>query len=203
MTDKTLKAIGYARVSTSKQTYEIQTEKINKYCQDNKIYLAGIFKEIQSAVKERPEWEKVLNVIRQGEIDILIVHSSDRIARNLRHLLSIIDVCEQCKTDIIVIKEPMFSNLNTAQGKLIISVMGAVAEFERTLIRSRMDEGLERARLLGSKSGKPCHRPALVIDWDLYDSQHNMGITNKRISQNMGISLSVLQKYLAVRKKGE
>lgn len=135
--------IGYARVSTVEQHTALQMDALR---------IAGcmtIYQEKQSAVKARPELEKCLASLQAG--DVLIVYKLDRLARSLKHLLFVLERLEAAGAGLRSITEPV--DTSTPMGKLIIQVLGAVAEFERTLIRERSIAGQVAAIKRGVKVG--------------------------------------------------
>ena len=138
--------IGYARVSTLDQCLDVQLEKLRAAgCEK-------IFSDKCSGIKEeRPGLEEALAYVRQG--DILVVYKLDRLGRNLKHLLDVIHDLETRQIDF----ESLSESLNTATpvGRLIFQIFGAIAEFERELIRERCLAGLEHARARGRIGGRP------------------------------------------------
>lgn len=135
--------IGYARVSTVEQHTALQLDALRKAgCET-------IYQEKQSAVKARPELEKCLAALQAG--DVLIVYKLDRLARSLKHLLFVLERLEAAGAGLRSVTEPV--DTSTPMGKLIIQVLGAVAEFERTLIRERSIAGQVAAIKRGVKVG--------------------------------------------------
>ncbi|MEH0838743.1 recombinase family protein [Streptococcus anginosus] len=143
--------IGYARVSTVEQHTALQLDALrNAGCET-------IYQEKQSAVKARPELEKCLARLQPG--DVLIVYKLDRLARSLKHLLFVLERLESAGAGLRSITEPV--DTSTPMGKLIIQVLGAVAEFERTLIRERSIAGQVAAIRRGVTVGS---RPKKITD---------------------------------------
>ncbi|GAB1387749.1 recombinase family protein [Melaminivora sp.] len=143
--------IGYARVSTVEQQTTLQLDALR---------LAGcmtIYQEKQSAVKARPELDKCLSALQPG--DVLVVYKLDRLARSLKHLLYILERLEAAGAGLRSITEPV--DTSTPMGKLMIQVLGAVAEFERTLIRERSIAGQVAALKRGVKIGS---RPKKITE---------------------------------------
>lgn len=138
--------IGYARVSTHEQDCALQTDALEA---------AGcerVFLETASGAKRaRPQLQAALAAMAEG--DTLVVWRLDRLARSLRHLLETIDSLESQGMKFRSLTEAI--DTATSGGKLIFSVMGAIAEFERALISERTKAGLEAARLRGRKGGRP------------------------------------------------
>ena len=142
---------GYARVSTDGQTLDAQREMLTSAGAEK------IFAETASGAKsDRAELGKVLVLVGQG--DTLLVTRLDRLARSTVNLLNILDGLSQ--------KEAMFRSLNegwadttTPHGRLTVTIVGGVAEFERELIRARTGEGRARAKARGQSLGR---RPTLT-----------------------------------------
>ena len=135
--------IGYARVSTTDQQTALQLDALRS---------AGctvIYQEKQSAVKRRPELEKCLSSLRPD--DVLVIYKLDRLARSLKHLLAVLDRLEDAKAGLRSVTEPI--DTSTPMGKLIIQVLGSVAEFERSLIRERSIAGQVAAIKRGVRVG--------------------------------------------------
>jgi len=136
--------IGYARVSTRDQNLELQMEALQKFgCEQ-------LFQEKQSAVKDRPELDKMLNILRAG--DVVIVWKLDRLGRSLRHLVDLMEEFKKREIEFISLNDNI--DTTTIQGRLIFNLFASFAEFERELIRERTMAGLKRARENGRIGGK-------------------------------------------------
>lgn len=138
--------IGYARVSTHEQSLDLQLDALRQ---------AGcerIFEDrISGATSERPGWEQVKLALREG--DTLVVWRLDRLGRSLKHLIEVVTEM----SDQGVGFQSLTENLDTTTngGRLLFHVFGALAEFERGIIRERTLAGLESARARGRKGGRP------------------------------------------------
>ena len=137
--------IGYARVSTLGQNLESQVEQLKEQgCQ-------RIFQEKVSGVKaDRPQLAKLLSSLSPG--DILVVSCLDRLARSTFDLLNILKTTAAKEANFLSLAEP-WANISTAVGKLMLTVLSGVAEFERDLINLRTSEGRGRAMKAGVKFG--------------------------------------------------
>lgn len=136
--------IGYARVSTKDQNLELQLDALQKFeCEK-------IFQEKQSAVKERPELDKMLNILRKG--DIVVVWKLDRLGRSLKHLIDLMTEFKNKEVEFISLNDNI--DTTTIQGRLIFNLFASFAEFERELIRERTMAGLKAARENGRVGGK-------------------------------------------------
>ncbi|MGL6370449.1 recombinase family protein [Aeromonas hydrophila] len=137
---------GYARVSTKDQSLERQLAVLEPVC--DKIISE---KESGKSTSERPELLNLLSHLREG--DTLVAHSIDRLARNTRDLLEMIDGLVERGIVVRFLTNGMSFD-NSPQSRLILTMMGAVAEFERGMIASRRNEGIAIAKEAGRYKGK-------------------------------------------------
>ncbi|WP_050116809.1 MULTISPECIES: recombinase family protein [Yersinia] len=137
---------GYARVSTMEQNLERQLSVLNSVC--DKVIIE---KASGKSTSDRPELQNLLSHLRQG--DFLIVKSIDRLARNTRDLLELVDQLIELGVTVKFLDNNMSFDNNPAS-RLILTMMGAVAEFERGIIASRRDEGIAIAKEAGKYKGK-------------------------------------------------
>jgi DNA invertase Pin-like site-specific DNA recombinase len=178
--------LGYARVSTDDQRLELQRDALNG---------AGcerLFEDRVSGVRaERPGLRLLLKVARRG--DAVVVWRLDRLARSLKDLITLVEQFEGAGVDLQSLCEHI--DTTSSGGKLVFHLFGALAEFERTLIRERTCAGHAAARARGRKGG----RPALLDDDQrafalrlYHDREHSI----LEIFHMMGISKSTLYVYL-------
>jgi DNA invertase Pin-like site-specific DNA recombinase len=157
--------IGYARISTPDQTLNLQQDALTKAgC--NKI-----FTDTASGAKtERKGLEQALTYVRKG--DTFVVWRLDRLGRSLPHLIATMTDLEQRGIGFKSLTENI--DTTTSGGKLIFHIFGALAEFERNLIRERTQAGLAAARARGRRGGRPRALTArqLGIAQDLYEKRH-------------------------------
>ena len=142
-----MRKIGYARVSSADQDFDSQTERL-KAAGCAKVYAEKISGKSRNG---RHELDKAMKALRPG--DTLVICKLDRLARSIRDLLSLIDALKEAGAHIKALDDAWLDT-TTAQGELILTVMGGMAEFERKLIRQRCDEGIKRAKALGKKFGR-------------------------------------------------
>jgi DNA invertase Pin-like site-specific DNA recombinase len=157
--------IGYARVSTQEQTLNLQKDALQQ------SGCAKIFTDTASGAKaERRGLEEALNYVRKG--DTLVVWRLDRLGRSLPHLITTMTDLEERGIGFKSLTENI--DTTTSGGKLIFHIFGALAEFERNLIRERTQAGLTAARARGKKGGRP---KAITVQkrsiaQELYDTGH-------------------------------
>lgn len=138
--------IGYARVSTTDQHPEVQTQRLEAAgCES--IF---IDKGASGAKASRPEWDKCLAHLRPG--DALVCIHLDRIGRSVRNLVDIASDLEKRKIDLVVLDQAI--DTTTPSGKLMFHIMAAVAEFERSLIVERTRNGLAATKKRGRRGGR-------------------------------------------------
>jgi len=138
--------VGYTRVSTQDQTLNLQKDALEK------IGCTRIFTDTASGAKtERKGLEDALNYVREG--DILVVWRLDRLGRSLKHLIETITELNRKGIGFKSIQENI--DTTTSGGKLVFHIFGALAEFERDIIRERTQAGLTAARARGRKGGRP------------------------------------------------
>ncbi len=142
----------YSRVSTEEQHTENQTIKLKEYAR-NQGYRFKIFEEVESTRKTRPIKADLLNRLRNKEFKGVIVYKLDRWARSTQEL--VLEVEELFKKGIPFISLKENIDLSTSNGKLQFHILSAFAEFERSLIRERTLDGLNRAKKQGIKLGRP------------------------------------------------
>lgn len=179
------KKIGYIRVSTLDQNPERQLEglKLDKCFTDK----------VSGKNSERPELEAMLNYVRDG--DVIIVHSMDRLARNLDDLRKLVSDLTAQQIQIQFVKENLtFTGDDAPMSQLLLSIMGAFAEFERALIKERQKEGIAIAKKKGVYKGRP---PALSPE-QVEEIKQRVANGDKKIeiANDFNIKRSTLYKYL-------
>ena len=177
--------IGYVRVSSMEQNPERQLEGI-------KLDKVFIDKASGKDIK-RPQLDAMLNFIREG--DTLIVHSMDRLARNLEDLRRLVRHCTKHKITVKFTKENLiFTGEDSPMANLLLSVMGAFAEFERALIRERQLEGIALAKQKGAYKGR---KKRLNAEQVAALKQKIAENKNKSlVAREFGISRETLYQYL-------
>jgi DNA invertase Pin-like site-specific DNA recombinase len=177
--------IGYARVSTQEQTLNLQQDALHNAGCDR------IFTDTASGAQaERKGLEQALSYVRKG--DTLVVWRLDRLGRSLPHLITTMTALEERGIGFKSLTENI--DTTTSGGKLIFHIFGALAEFERNLIRERTQAGLVAARARGKKGGRPKALTAKQVEiaQDLYEKQHPIA----EICRTLKISKATLYRYI-------
>lgn len=177
--------VGYVRVSTEDQNTSRQLDGIE---------LDRVFTDKLSGKNtNRPALQEAIRYLREG--DTLYVHSMDRLARNVEDLRRTVRELTEKKVEVIFIKENMkFSGESNAMGNLLLSMLGAVAEFERALILERQREGIAIAKKNGVYKGR-----VKTLKPDQAESLRRLaeaGIPKAKLARDYNISRQTLYKYL-------
>lgn len=179
--------IGYARVSTLDQKLNLQIEALNK------AGCSKIFTDVASGAKsERPGLDEALKYLREG--DTLVVWKLDRLGRSLSHLLKIIESLSEQNIQFKSITDSAVDT-STSSGKLMLTMIAALSEFERNLIKERTKEGIASAKARGRKGGR---RP-VVTEQKLKKAKQliNKGLTVREAASAINVGKSSL--YLALK----
>jgi DNA invertase Pin-like site-specific DNA recombinase len=177
--------IGYIRVSSFDQNPERQLENVNV---DKQFTDSASGKDTQ-----RPQLEALLTFVREG--DTVVVHSMDRLARNLDDLRRLVQELTKRKIKIEFVKEQLtFTGEDSPMANLMLSVMGAFAEFERALIRERQREGIALAKARGAYRGRKRSLSPERIGNLL--ERIKVGERKASLAREFGISRETLYQYL-------
>jgi DNA invertase Pin-like site-specific DNA recombinase len=159
---ETSRAAIYARVSTFDQEPENQLAEIRRY-----VAARGwtaeeyVDRGISGAKDRRPALDRLLVDARRRRFDVLVVWRLDRLGRNLRHLITLLEELQALGIAFVSLNEGI--DATTPAGKLQMHILGAIAEFERARIAERVKAGLQRAKAQGKKLGRPRKVPATIV----------------------------------------
>ena len=185
--------IGYARVSTGDQRLTLQIDALKEAGCDR------IFEDLLSGTaNSRPGLEQALEFARDG--DLIVVWRLDRLSRSLRDLIDTVELLKGRGVQLKSLKESI--DTSSSSGQLIFHLFGALAEFERNLIKERTQAGLEAARARGRRGGRA---PALDknerdLAVQLYDEKNHSIV---QICKMMNISKPTLYRYVRLGRLGK
>lgn len=184
--------IGYVRVSTKEQNTARQ-EELMKALGVDQVYIDRM----SGKSTDRPELQRMMNYVREG--DTVIVESISRFARNTKDLLELTEQLNSKHVQFISQKETI--DTNTASGKFMLTIFGAVAELEREYIRQRQREGIEIAKEQGKYKGRPAKQ---LEDFEaIYRKWKDGKITAVNASVQLGISRSTFYRKVAEYEENE
>jgi DNA invertase Pin-like site-specific DNA recombinase len=178
--------IGYARVSTQDQNLDLQNDALKAAGCEN-IYTD----KMSGAKTERPGLEKIMSFIRKG--DTLVVWKLDRLGRSLKHLIQVMNQLEERGIYFKSVQESL--DTSTPGGKLIFHVFGALAEFERDIIRERTLAGLAAARARGRVGGRPRKLSKKQVEM-AKNLMKDISIPIAEICKTLGVSKATLYRYI-------
>ena len=179
--------IGYARVSTIDQNLDLQLDALTK------AGCTEIFKDVTSgSISARAGLDEALSFMRKG--DTLVVWRLDRLGRSLRHLISVVTQIHHKEMSFKSLSENL--DTSTSSGRLTFHLFGALAEFERDLIRERTKAGLEAARARGRRGGRPrvMNAKKIALAKSMLKDKSN---SVADVSQALGVSRTTLYSYLS------
>jgi DNA invertase Pin-like site-specific DNA recombinase len=183
--------IGYARVSTQDQNLDLQNDAL-KSAGCEKIYTD----KMSGAKTDRPGLDEILGFIRKG--DTLVVWKLDRLGRSLKHLIQVMQLLDERGVYFKSVQESL--DTSTPGGKLIFHVFGALAEFERDIIRERTLAGLAAARARGRKGGRPRKLTKKQVEM-AKNLMKDISIPVNEICETLGVSKATLYRYVKAGEK--
>ena len=189
--------IGYVRVSSLDQNPDRQIEDL-KAQKAEKIFMD----KVSGKNTDRPELQRMLSFIREG--DTLIVHSLDRLARNLADLLTMVQDLTCRGVSVIFLNERLSFEAGadaSPTSKLMLSMIGAFAEFERSMIRRRQAEGIALAKERGVYMGRP--RSISDETLETVNALVEQGVPLASAAKKVGISRSTVYRYLQMNTSQE
>ncbi|MBN2604174.1 MAG: recombinase family protein [Candidatus Thermoplasmatota archaeon] len=191
-------------MSTVKQlnrhSIDAQKEAISRYCNAHGYDLVHVYSdEGVSAYKERPEHKKMMEQVLNDEgVKGVVVSDLTRFGRNTEDLLHQIKSIDNIGKKFISINDNI--DISTKTGRLLLGMLSLIADYERATILERMEMGKSYAKIHGTKSGKPMHRPSKKIDWNRVKELRDLGMSWTKIAPNVGTTAPTLLKH--ARKKG-
>jgi len=190
-----MRAAIYARVSTSNhgQDVTMQTRELREYCERRGWQMAGEYVDegISGAKDRRPQLDRLMSDAHKRRFDVVVVWKFDRFARSVSHLLRALETFKALGIEFVSYSEQM--DTSTPTGKMIFTVLGAVAELERSLIAERVRAGLRNAKAKGRTLG----RPRVSVDRQEIESLRAAGSSWKAIANRLDVGVGTV--YAAMR----
>src|SRR5688572_15517516 len=156
-----MRAAVYARVSTLDQEPENQLQELRRYVEARGwIGTEFVDRGVSGAKDKRPALDALLKDAKRRRFDVLLCWRLDRLGRNLRHLVTLLEDLQAVGVSFVSLGEGI--DCTTAAGKLQLHILAALAEFERERIRERVKAGLDRVRTKGQRLGRPRNRPVAI-----------------------------------------
>lgn len=189
-----MRAAIYARVSTFDQEPENQLAELRRYV-EARGWTAQEFVDqgISGAKDRRPALDTLNRDAKRRRFDVLVCWRLDRLGRNLRHLILLLDELSAVGVAFVSLQEGI--DATTPAGRLQLHVLAAIAEFERARIAERVRAGLVRARAQGRKLG----RPRRTVPTDRLAAVQ--GLTVRQAAERLGVSRSTAQRWLSLSQQ--
>jgi DNA invertase Pin-like site-specific DNA recombinase len=190
-----VKAALYARISTTGkgQDVDLQLRELREYCQRRGLEIVREYVDsgISGSKESRPQLDRLMADAKRRYCDVVVVWKFDRFARSVSHLLRALETFQSLGIEFISLTEGI--DTSSPVGKMIFTVLGSVAELERSLIVERVKAGLRNARAKGRKLG----RPRVAVDAARIARLRAQGRTVREIASELGYSRSLVHKSLA------
>lgn len=191
-----MRAAIYARVSTTDQTCENQLIELRKYVQARGWAVVEFVDDaVSGATDRRPALDRLVADARRRRFDVLVVWRLDRLGRNLKHLVTLLEDVQAVGIAFVSLGEGI--DCTTAAGRLQLHVLAALAEFERARIAERVRAGLARVRASGKRLGRPAANLAVA---DVVRTGHQ---SVRDAARALGVSRSVVHRARVSQKPSE
>ena len=187
----------YARVSTDKQTCENQLIELRAVAERCGYTVVTEF--VDSGISgakgraDRPALDAMMKAASQRKFDLILVWSIDRLGRSLQNLVEILNDLQSMRVDLMFLQQGM--DTSTSSGRMMFSIFGALAEFERNLIRERVIAGQNRAKARGVKMGRPSKMNDGLRSAIQLLRQNGMGI--KQIAKEVRVGVGTVYSVIA------
>jgi len=201
--ERIVRAALYARCSTHDkgQDPELQLVPLREYCQRRGFTITGEYVDngVSGTKERRPQLDRLMEAARKRQIDLIVVWKLDRFGRSLKQLVVALEELSAIGIGFISFQDNL--DLTTPQGRLMFHIIGAMAEFERELIRERVKAGLENAKRKGKRLGR---KPIPPVDMARVIEVHQKepGLSIRRLAGTLGMKSSTVFKTLSNFRAG-
>ncbi|MBL9028171.1 MAG: recombinase family protein [Myxococcales bacterium] len=191
--NKPLRGGLYARVSTADQSADLQLDGLRRLAEQRGWVITGEFVDhgISGAKDRRPELDKLMAAVHKGKLDVVACWRFDRFARSVRHLVLALDEFRAKGIDFVSMNDGI--DTSTPAGRFSFTIIAAVAELERELIRERTRAGVQAARRRGARLG----RPKIDFDLDAAVRLRAEGQSIREVARALGVNPTTLHRGLA------
>ena len=189
-----MRAACYIRVSTAEQNSALQVAELQQYITARGWELVAVYEDTMSGSKSsRPGLNRMMADARARRIDAVCCWKLDRFGRSMVDCLNHIQTLESCGVRFIAITQGLDTDQQNPASRFLLHVLGAAAEFERSLIRERVSAGMRAAK----NAGKAMGRPRLIFNRDEVHELRHKGMSIAGISQELGIGVGTVARTLA------
>ena len=192
----------YGRTSTKDkgQLVESQLDPIRAFIASRTDWAGCTIEEFvdkgHSGSKDRrPALDRLMAAVRTGTVTAVVVYKLDRFGRSLQHLIQALQEFKSYGTDFVSVTERL--DTTTAQGELLFNLLGSFAQFERSLIVERVNNGIAYAKRHGTKSGNSIGRPRKVCDRLAIRQDHDSNMSLRKIAAKHDVSIGTVRRIIA------
>ena len=191
----------YARVSTANngQDPTLQTRELREFCEHRGWSVVGEYVDVgvSGSKEKRTELDRLLVDAHRRRFDVILVWKLDRFGRSLRHLVNLLAELESLGIDFVSLRDNL--DLTTPSGRLMFQIIGAMAEFERSLIQERVRAGMRNARAKGKRIGRP-PRTQLSMETRtaIAGCYANEKTSLRALAKRFGTSLATVQRCIGL-----
>ena len=189
-TKKSVRAVLYCRVSTSDQNAQMQADELRQAAGQRGWEIVREYIDTISGSMEGPQRKQMMQDAQRGRFDVVMVWRFDRFARSAKDLLLALDQLTELDIRFISIKEALDST--TISGRMVMTVLGAVADMEKSVIRERITAGLNRAR----RQGKQLGRPEREVDVERAMALLSQGRSQRSVAMALRVPRSTLRRAI-------
>lgn len=184
----------YMRVSTADQSLASQESELNTFCKSRGYKPVEFYADkVAGGGKVRLEFERMLSTVKAGKVERVVCYKLDRLGRSLVHLALVINELSQVGVPLIVSSQGIDTSADNPVGRLQLGVLMAVAEFERSIIRERVQAGLASAKARGVRLGG---KPTLHLHKTEVYALRSQGLTERAIAKRLSMPSSSVHKLL-------
>jgi len=198
---KKIRVALYSRVSTEVQNTDGQEAEMKEYAKNRGWEVTKIYRDKMSGAKSsRPELDELMADAKKGKFSCAAVWKFDRFARSVSHLLQALETFMTLGIEFVSISEQV--DTSTPTGKMVFTVLGAVAELERSLIAERVRMGLQNARKKGKRLGRPPIRQLNAAETEKVRTDRATGkFSLRRLAEKYGTSVWAMQQATAGKSR--
>lgn len=190
---KALRVLTYSRVSTSDkgQRPEVQRDELRRYCKARDWDIAHEIVDhgYSGGTDDRPGLKELLRLVRRRQVDVVAVVKLDRLFRSLKHLVTTLEEFQALGVQFVATVDAV--DYTTPAGRLFAQILGSLAEFEKSLLIERTKMGLEHARRIGKRLGRPRRH-----DRDEIRRLRGQGMSYRAIAKKLGVPLGTVSDAL-------
>ncbi|NLH47245.1 MAG: recombinase family protein [Myxococcales bacterium] len=189
---KQLRVVFYTRVSTSAQTVDNQMLQLQQVAETRRWNVVGTYSDTASGARDRrPALDEMMKAVRRGQVDLISITALDRLGRDVRHLLTVVEELRQAGVGLFSLREGI--DTNSPSGRMVMVIFSGLAEFELNILRERTVHGLQRARAKGVRLGRP---PRVAVDVAEARRLIADGMSKKAVALHLGVPRTSLLRAL-------